>query len=177
MRKAFTLIELLVVIAIIALLVSILVPSLRTARELARRAVCATNEHGMGTGIQMYAADNNDSLPYIIGDMSPPNNGPNAHTWSPGFRRWEWADFIIQYFDTTARPAMTSYANCNFISVANQPASGNYCQNLPIVLSQRMRCPSQKLLGGKDYPLRLHRPEPALRLRPLRLQRQHQLAG
>jgi prepilin-type N-terminal cleavage/methylation domain-containing protein/prepilin-type processing-associated H-X9-DG protein len=55
--KAFTLIELLVVIAIIALLVSILLPSLRTARELARTTVCATNMRNAQMTMTMYAQE------------------------------------------------------------------------------------------------------------------------
>ena len=56
MRKAnaFTLIELLVVIAIIALLVSILVPSLTRAREMARKALCSTTMSNHGKSIAMY---------------------------------------------------------------------------------------------------------------------------
>ena len=56
-KKAFTLIELLVVIAIIALLVAILVPSLRQAKELARRVVCAANLRSMHQGLALYGED------------------------------------------------------------------------------------------------------------------------
>ena len=56
---AFTLIELLVVIAIIALLVSILVPSLQKARELARGAVCLSNLKTMSLGMALYSGENN----------------------------------------------------------------------------------------------------------------------
>jgi prepilin-type N-terminal cleavage/methylation domain-containing protein/prepilin-type processing-associated H-X9-DG protein len=58
--KAFTLIELLVVIAIIALLISILLPSLSRARELSKRLVCASNIKGVGTSGKIYANDNGE---------------------------------------------------------------------------------------------------------------------
>ncbi|GAG37867.1 unnamed protein product, partial [marine sediment metagenome] len=56
--RGFTLIELLVVISIIALLVSILVPGLSLARELARRTKCAANLHGIGRGLSVYESAN-----------------------------------------------------------------------------------------------------------------------
>lgn len=62
-RKGFTLIELLVVVAIIALLISILLPSLSRARELAKRAVCSSNLRGIGQGLHIYANDNAEWMP------------------------------------------------------------------------------------------------------------------
>ena len=61
-RKGFTLIELLVVIGIIALLVSILMPALSRAKELAKRTVCSTNLKGMGTATAIYMNDNSKIL-------------------------------------------------------------------------------------------------------------------
>ena len=55
--RGFTLIELLVVIAIIALLVSILLPSLRRAKDLANSVVCAANQKAMASAFQFYGQD------------------------------------------------------------------------------------------------------------------------
>jgi len=57
-RKAFTLIELLVVISIIALLISVMMPFLRKAREAAKEVVCGANMHQWGAIFQMYTQDN-----------------------------------------------------------------------------------------------------------------------
>ncbi len=55
--RAFTLIELLVVIAIIALLVSILLPSLTRAKDLAKKAVCKTSIRCLSIGNELYQFD------------------------------------------------------------------------------------------------------------------------
>ena len=69
--KGFTLIELLVVVAIIALLISILLPSLARARELAKRAVCAANLRGIGQSAYIYSNDYNERFPVDLGGASP----------------------------------------------------------------------------------------------------------
>lgn len=61
--KGFTLIELLVVISIIALLLSILIPSLATAREAARVIVCKGNLRTMAQAARLYGMANKDAIP------------------------------------------------------------------------------------------------------------------
>jgi len=62
-KKAFTLIELLVVIAIIALLLSILMPSLQKVKQHAQRLYCVSNIKSQALAFFTYAVDNRDKYP------------------------------------------------------------------------------------------------------------------
>lgn len=61
--RAFTLIEVLVVVAIIALLVSILLPSLQSARDYAKEVVCGSQTRVWGVGLGNYTYVSKDLLP------------------------------------------------------------------------------------------------------------------
>jgi prepilin-type N-terminal cleavage/methylation domain-containing protein/prepilin-type processing-associated H-X9-DG protein len=61
--KAFTLIELLVVIAIIGILLAILVPALKIAKDQAKAVVCSSNLKQIGMAADTYAEENNDYIP------------------------------------------------------------------------------------------------------------------
>ena len=63
-RRGFTLVELLVVIGIIALLISILLPSLSRARDNARNIVCQSNLRQQMQAITMYVNDADGTMPY-----------------------------------------------------------------------------------------------------------------
>ena len=61
--RYFSLIELMVILAIIAILLSLLLPSLGKARETARIAVCTSNAKQQGVGLSAYASDNRSYYP------------------------------------------------------------------------------------------------------------------
>jgi prepilin-type N-terminal cleavage/methylation domain-containing protein/prepilin-type processing-associated H-X9-DG protein len=68
-KRGFTLIELLVVIAIIALLLSIIVPALRKAKESAWNVICRNNLRHYGLAGQMYLEENDAMFPNAWGSI------------------------------------------------------------------------------------------------------------
>jgi len=129
-RKGFTLIELLVVIAIIGILAAMIFPVFARARESARKAVCLTNVKNIALAVQMYLADNNDTL------------------WTREHR-----DDVIEWFRTApgGRTPKVAPDICNHTNHANpflRPAVvlEPYIENRDV-----WRCPSALLEYGSRF--------------------------
>ena len=125
-KRGFTLIELLVVIAIIGILAAMVFPVFARARESARKAVCLSNVKNIALAIQMYLADNNDTLP-------PKESRPEVQEFfdlkGPGV--WDWWE------EGQACTEMPSVANPYLTWVA---VLDEYIKNRDV-----WRCPSAKV--------------------------------
>jgi prepilin-type processing-associated H-X9-DG protein len=123
---SFTLVELLVVISIVALLLSILAPSLRSARERAREVVCAARLKQWGVAFHCYATENAAYWPHCDGldrEDPDPNNPdlipPGAKPWTVA--NWHgWVDLLPttikhkpwRYFKKREHPKEDTFYQC-----------------------------------------------------------------
>ena len=71
----FTLIELLTVISVIAILVSMLLPSLSRSRAKTKQMACLGNLKKLGVANALYLKDNNQGFPFITTRRSVEENG------------------------------------------------------------------------------------------------------
>lgn len=125
MRKGFTLIELLAVIAIISVLIGILIPTLGSARESARRTACLANLAQIGVGTQMYLdTESKGVLPVV----RPFHSGEPGGGSDPSL-----LDVLSQYLDTPV------------------PRRASPDEDFVLGANSCYRCPSDR--GGKEAPL------------------------
>jgi prepilin-type N-terminal cleavage/methylation domain-containing protein len=85
-KKGFTLIELLVVIAIIALLLAIILPSIKKAKDYAAAVICKSNLRQWGYTWKMYGNDNEGKFPHW------------RVTGGGGYHRGAWIQTIRAYY-------------------------------------------------------------------------------
>jgi prepilin-type N-terminal cleavage/methylation domain-containing protein/prepilin-type processing-associated H-X9-DG protein len=114
-KKAFTLIELLVVIAIIAILASMLLPALSSARQRAWTIQCNSNLHQIGLGMTLYADDANGLYPESGGSIP-------WNVISPQTRNYSWMQQIFSYVQNTN----VFHCPANKLLPANRQSAFNY---------------------------------------------------
>jgi prepilin-type N-terminal cleavage/methylation domain-containing protein len=105
-RAAFSLIELLVVIAVIALLLTIMAPSLEQARDLARRTVCLSNARQTGQAALGFAAAHETALPPYR-DEANSGEGPTSRR-DPRDGGKAWQTHVIAWWEGRPDGGQTS---------------------------------------------------------------------
>ena len=112
-QRGFTLIELLVVIAIIAILAAILFPVFAKARDAARKSGCSSNLKQIGTAMNMYSQDFEDTYPTnrISANQPITQNGLlNQPNGAPG--TINYVDALDAYISKTANKESASVWKC-----------------------------------------------------------------
>ncbi len=133
-RSAYTLIEILVVVAILAVLMSLLLPSLRQAREQARSVKCGTQLRDRGLGLHTYFAENDGWIPGV--------NTTGVTVWEhagiAGFSNQDWVP--VQTYDW-----MTPILHQSMELEATRAARFRELMN-------EFRCPAQATYRSVLYP-------------------------
>ncbi|MBN1554598.1 MAG: type II secretion system protein [Phycisphaerae bacterium] len=138
-HRGFTLIELLVVIAIISLLVSILLPALQNAKELAKSTICLTNLRGLGTGIAMFVHDN-ETLPLPGPDQPASHGGAELGTY--------WCTYTPYSIEAYYVNMLAPYVDSGYKDVFCQYTAENH--------SRLFHCPNDPLDDGQGFEFQYH---------------------
>ena len=129
-NKGFTLIELLVVIAIIALLLSILIPTLNLAKEKTKNVLCQNNLRQYGLAGEMYLNENDDTYPGAWNSL--------FLNWPSGSCQWHDEENFLDNRPDLAGPLWPYLANqgihlCPTFKKVGIDYGAEYCNsNIPI---------------------------------------------
>jgi prepilin-type N-terminal cleavage/methylation domain-containing protein/prepilin-type processing-associated H-X9-DG protein len=133
--RAFTLIELILVIAIIAVLISLLLPAIQSARENARRTQCCNNLMQIGAALGNYASVHKVFPPGVVSENGPINSLPMGYHFG-------WAAQILPYIGHN-----NIYKQFNFSNSVYAPSNETARNHL----IQTYLCPSNPSSGPTSY--------------------------
>ena len=132
---AFTLVEMLVVTAVVAVLISILLPALHTARAQARQVSCAARLQQWGVAFACYAAENRGMWPHCDGLDRGPREMHDPHVTKEDVADWHgWVDVLPPLIASKPWREHPRYG---------YPAVGTFYQ-----------CPEGRPVGGAVYNYR-----------------------
>lgn len=143
-RDGFTLIELLVVVAIIAILLSILLPSLSQARRQARDTKCMSNMRQWGSGLLSFSLENKEAVPW---------DGPTAD--NPGYPAEDdplgTPAYQVPYFYPNAVPPYLDQDP--YLQVMDQALELERPKQVPLPGDRSMFiCPAAQRVTPDDFP-------------------------
>ena len=135
--EGFTLVELMIVVSILTLLMAILLPSLKSARDQAVQVVCAARLQQWGLAFGCYAAENNGVLPHCDGldrqDYDPDH--PDDHP--ANMKAWDLADWC-GWVDVL--PPLIAYKPWRHHPLSQFPDESTF-----------YHCPRGRLIDGGHY--------------------------
>ncbi len=127
-KKGFTLVELLVVIGIIALLISILLPTLSSARRSAQTVACASNARQLALAIRLFAQEHRGYMPTV---------SDKDHAWARDPTRSIWV-----YRSGTNPPVVLDWASSLLPYLGNRTTE--WFNLAPDKVAKIYKCPSDE---------------------------------
>jgi prepilin-type processing-associated H-X9-DG protein len=112
--KKFSLMELVVVMAIIAILTSLLIPTLSSARKKGKAAFCASNLHQLGVSTFAFAMDNDRKVPSNGAIGSLPYT--NSSWWTGSLKEGGYLNWTEEAMTCPSLPFEGDWTNENYVS-------------------------------------------------------------
>ena len=151
--RGFTLVELLVVIAIISLLLTMLMPMLSRAKDIAQEAICLSNHRSLVVVLRVYLSANDNLFPYSTHDNSG-NCPADRHLDRKGHYRWvdlidDEAGEEMRICPGSANHGYLPYTDPQWVSVVSDNAREQWLAPNPRMMP---RCDHWQPSGNSPAP-------------------------